>query len=146
MNKPTEDPKTHEPEKQAPISEASVQQPEEPVNDPPPPIDATVLEPMDTEVNPTAIHDPPSPKPTSPAQSTEEIPPKNSDDITITGTAYVAPGASTMLAKHSTKEESPSLEKGKAKLDLADYSSYSASEINARYLSRSIQVVTWRPA
>ena len=36
MNKPIEDPKPHEPEKQAPIFEASVQQPDDPADDLPP--------------------------------------------------------------------------------------------------------------
>jgi hypothetical protein len=67
----------------------------------------------------------------------QEIPlEKDSDDVTITRTAYTAPGASTVLAKHGTKEESPSLDKGKAKLDLESYAALSASDIHAVYLNR----------
>jgi hypothetical protein len=63
----SKDPKADEPEKQsADISEALTQDPEEPINDPPPSIDAIVPEQMDTELNPAASHDPPSPKSPSP--------------------------------------------------------------------------------
>ena len=55
--------------------------------------------------------------------------------MTITGMAHTAPGASTVLAKHGTKEESPSLDKGKAKLDPEIYSALSASDIHAGYLN-----------
>ena len=41
-----------------------------------------------------------------------------------------------MLAKHSAKEETPSLEKGKAELDLENYSSFSATKLHTGYLSR----------
>ena len=41
-----------------------------------------------------------------------------------------------MLAKHSAKEESPSFEKGQAKVDLESYSSFSAGDVYASYLSR----------
>ena len=59
----SKDPKTVEPEKQsADISKALTQDPEEPINDPPPSIDATVSEQMDAEFNPAASHDPQSPK------------------------------------------------------------------------------------
>lgn len=120
----------------ADISEALTQDPEEPVNDPPPSIDATITERMDIELNPSASHDPLSPKsPTSPRPA-EEIPPqKDSDDMTITGTAHTVPGVSTVLTKHSIKEESSSLERGKAKLDLESYVAFSASEIHAGYLN-----------
>jgi hypothetical protein len=92
---------------------------------------------MDTELNPTASHDSPSPRSSTPPKLAEEIPlEKDSDDVTITGTAHTAPGASTVLAKHNTKEESPSSEKGKAKLDLESYAVFSASEIHAGYLNR----------
>jgi hypothetical protein len=91
---------------------------------------------MDTEINPAASLDPPSPKPPTPAKSTEKIPPEeNSDHITITGMTYTAPGASTVLTKHSTKEESPSLEKNNTKLDLDSYSSFNAGEVYTGYLS-----------
>jgi hypothetical protein len=120
--------------------ESPIQDPEDPAsqqNDPPPQTDAATFEPMNTDVNPVHSHDAPSPKPTSRAQSIEEIPlEKNSNNIAITKMAYTAPGVSTVLDKHSTKEESPSLEKGKAKLDLESYSSFNTSEVYVGYLSR----------
>ena len=92
---------------------------------------------MDTELNPAASHDPPSPKSPTPPKPAEEIPlEKDSDDVTITGTAHTTPGASTVLAKHDTKEESPSLDKGKAKLELESYAALSASDLHADYLNR----------
>ena len=91
---------------------------------------------MDTELNPVASHDPPSPKSPIPPKPSGEIPlEKNSDDVTITGTAYIAPRVSTVLAKHSTMEESPSLDKGKGKLDLESYAALSASDIHTSYLN-----------
>ena len=112
-------PEVSEPEKQTlETAEIPIQDPKEPVNQqngPPRQTDAAAFEPMDTEVSSVASHDPPSPKSPTPAKPTEVISPeKNSDDVTITGTAYTTSGASSVLAKHSTKEESPSLEKGKA--------------------------------
>ena len=63
------DPKAAEPEKQTiEAPEASVQNPQDPANDPPPQIHAMALEPMHTENNPAVSHDPPSPKPPSPAK------------------------------------------------------------------------------
>ena len=41
-----------------------------------------------------------------------------------------------MLAKHSTKEGSPSLKKGKARLDLESYAALSVSDVHAGYLNR----------
>ena len=106
------------------------------MNDPPPTVDAILPEQMDLELNPAASHDPPSPKPPTPQEPTEEIPlDKNSGDVTITRIAYSAPGASTVLAKHDTKEESLSLYKGKTKMDLESYAAFSASDIHAGYLS-----------
>jgi hypothetical protein len=118
----SKDPKTTEPEKQAPEApEASIQTPEDLASDPPPLDDSNIFEAMDVETNLAISHDPPSPKLPSPAKLIEEIPlNKDSDGVTITGTACTVPGASTVLTKHSTKEESPSLEKGKAKLDLGE--------------------------
>ena len=74
---------------------------------------------MDTELIPAASHDPPSPKLPTPQKPAKEIPlNKDSEDVTIIGIAYSAPGASNVLAKHRTKEGSHSLDKGKTKLDL----------------------------
>ena len=127
-----------EPEKQMTESfEALTQDFEEPVNEPPPSVDATILEQMDAELNTVASHDPPCPKsPSPPRPSGEILFEKNPDDVTITGMAYTAPGISTVLAKHNTKEEYPSLEKGKTKLDLESYAALSASDIHAGYLNR----------
>ena len=92
---------------------------------------------MDPELNPAASHDPPSPKSLTPPKPAEEITlEKYSDDVTITGMTRMALGASTMLAKHGTKEESPSLNKGKEKLDPESYVALSASDIHAGYLNR----------
>ena len=134
----SEDPKSAEPEKQhTDISEAQTEDPEEPMDDPPPSVDAILPEKIDAELNPVASHDPPSAKPPTPQKPTEEIRlDKDPEDVTITGTAYSTLGASTVLAKHITKEESHSLDKGKAKLDLESYAAFIASDIHAGYLSR----------
>ena len=133
-------PEASEPEKQVlETPEVPIQNPEDPMNqqdDPPPQIDITAFEPMDTDVNSTPNHDPTSPKPTSPTKSTDKRPTDNNvDDIAVTGSAFKAPEVSRVLAKHSAVEETPSLEKGKAKLDLENYSSFSAGKLPASYLS-----------
>lgn len=107
--------------------EVQIQNPEDSINqqdDLPPQADPAILEPtMDTDVNPAASHDPPSPKPTSPAKSADKSP-AAIDDITITGSAFKTPEASRVLTKHSTKEEETLLEKGKTKLELEGYSNF----------------------
>lgn len=134
----SKDPIVAEPERQVPEAlEATIQNPEDLANDPPPQVDIAAFEEMNIEVNPAAHQDPPSPKSPTPPKPTNKVPPeKDSDNITITGMAYTAPGASTVLTKHSAKEESPALEKGKAKLHLDSYSSFSPCDIYAGYLSR----------
>ena len=82
---------------------------------------------MDTDVNPAASHDLPSPKLPSPAKSTNKSP--AAEDVTVTGSAFKAPEVSQVLTKCSTKEEIPSLEKGKAKLDLESYLPFSAGDV-----------------
>jgi hypothetical protein len=131
----SKDPKIAEPERQAP--EDSIQNPEDLANDPPPQANTAVFEAMHTEINSAAHQDSPSPKPPSPPKSTDKCPTATDiGNVTFTGSAFKPPEVSRVLAKHSAKEETPSLEKGKAKLDLDDYSSYSASEIHVGYLSR----------
>ena len=86
---------------------------------PPPQVDVMVLKSTHTEAGPVSSHDPPSPKPPSPAMSTDKSPAATDvDDITVTGSAFKASEDSRVLAKHSSKEETTSLEKGKAKLEL----------------------------
>ena len=92
---------------------------------------------MNIEDDMAVSHDLPNPKSPTPTKPTEEISPeKNSHDVVFTRTTYTTPGASIVLTKRITKEESPSLEKGKAKLDLGSYSSFSAGDVYAGYLSR----------
>ena len=63
----SKDPKTAKPDKQcADISEAHTQDPEAPIDEPPPFVDATIPEQMDTELNRAARHDRPSPKSPTP--------------------------------------------------------------------------------
>jgi hypothetical protein len=122
MNKPTEDPKIHEPERQAPISEASMQQPEELADDSPPKNPGTsaehiVVDPLGAE--------PPSPiKPSKP----------NTEEVLITGTGFREPGNPIALAKHSAKEEL--IERRKVKFDMADYSHLNIGEILSGYLNQ----------
>ena len=69
-------PEVSEPEKQEmETAEAPIQDPEEPVNDPPPQIGVAIFEPMDTDNNPAAQQAPPSPKPPTPAKSTDKTMP-----------------------------------------------------------------------
>ena len=138
MGGPSKDPKAAELERQVPeTSEASIQNPEGLVNDPPPQTDASIFKSMDTEINPAAHQDLPSPKAPSPAKSTDKSPTAaDVGDITVTESPFKLPEVSRVLAKHSAKEEMPSLEKGKAKLDLESYSSFSAGDIYVGYLSR----------
>jgi hypothetical protein len=107
-------------------------------NEPPPHADVTASEAMDIEANLADNRDPPSPIPSStPVKPIEEIPSeKNNDDISIIGVGHSTPEISTMLAKHSAKEEPPLLEKGNIKLDLPNCEALSAKEVYAGYLSR----------
>ena len=105
----SKDPKSAEPEKQhTDISEAQTEDPEEPMDDPPPSVDAILPEQMHAELNPAASHDPPSPTPPTPAKSTDKSPASTDvGDVTVTGSAFKPPEASRVLAKHSAKEETP---------------------------------------
>ena len=113
--------------------EVPIKNPEDPINqrdDSPPETDAPAFEPMNTNVNPAPSHEPPSPKPTSPAKSTDKSSSDdNFDDIAVTVSTFKALEVSRMLAKHSCKEETPSLEKGKAKLYLQSYADFSTGEV-----------------
>ena len=75
--------------------------------------------------------DPENAKPPSPTQLVQE-----SEDVTITRTAYTAPGNPTALAKHNAKEEFSAADKGKWKLDLESYAQFNAQEIHPGYLNR----------
>ena len=69
MGGPSKDPTVKEPEKQAPVVlEASIENPEDLADDPPPQVDTTVVDAMNIH----AIL--PSPKPPNPAKLVEEIP------------------------------------------------------------------------
>ena len=127
-NKPAEDPKVTEPDKQT-ISEASHQTPEAAADVPPPETDDVTVDPMGV--------DPSSAKPPSPIKPVEETPShQTADDVIITGTSFREQRNPTILAKHSAKEEGLTPEKGKWKLDLESYAGFNASEIHAGYLSR----------
>ncbi|XBH55728.1 hypothetical protein VPH35_077752 [Triticum aestivum] len=123
MNKPAEDPKTTEPEKQT-ISEASHQTIEPAANYPPP-------KTLNVKVDPMGV-DPSSAKPPSPTKPVEE----EAEEVVVIGTGYAEPMNPTVLAKHSAKEEFLATDKGKWKLDLESYASFNASEIHVGYLSR----------
>ena len=122
MIKPAEDPKVHELEQQIPASNASVQQPEEPVHDVPPEIldlssDQTNINPLNTE----------SSSPIKPSGT-------HADDVMITGSSFKEPGKPTVLAKHSAKEEI--IERRKVRFDIANYSQLSISEVLSGYLNQ----------
>ena len=99
-----------------------MQQPEEPVNDPPPEnrgtsADHIVVDPLGTE--------PPIPvKPSEP----------DTEEVLITGTGFQEPGNPIALAKHSAKEEM--VERCKVKFYMANYSHMSMSEILSGYLNQ----------
>ena len=54
----------------------------------------------------------------------------------VTGSAYQSPGVSTVLAKHSPKDEAHLSDKNKPKLDLENYSKLNAGKLYSGYLSR----------
>ena len=122
-----------EPEKEIPITpEAPVAESEDPdQHGRPVQTGEDPSEAAKMDIEPAKEHESPSP---SRVQTNQDVHTDKDDDITITGTGYTMPGASTVLTKH--KEESPSLEKNKAKLNLQDYATFSASELHADYLSR----------
>ena len=122
MTKPAEDPKVHEPEQQKPVPEASVQHPKELVNDLPP--ETTDLSTDHTNVNPLNTE---SSSPTKPSET-------HAEDVVITETCFQEPGKPTVLAKHSAKEEL--VERRKVRLDIANYSQLSISEVLSGYLNQ----------
>ena len=93
---------------------------------------------MDIEANPVDNRDLPSPIPSSThVNSTEEAPlAENTDDIAIIGVRQKTRKTSTVLAKHSAKEESPLLEKGKTNLEPPNYEQLGVEQVHAGYLSR----------
>ena len=89
MNKPTEAPKTAEPEPQVSIPKASDKQPEEPVTATPPEIPDLRVD--DTIANPS----------TSAPSNSPKLLETHNDDVLITGTGFVEPGNPISLAKHT---------------------------------------------
>ena len=104
------------------LFEASVQQPEDPADDPPP-------ENPDASVEHTVI-DPLGAKPPSPVKPSES----NTEEVLITGPSFQEPGNPVALAKHSAKEEL--IKRHKVKFDMANYSHLSISKILSGYLNQ----------
>ena len=73
----------------------------------------------------------------SPIKATEATPPheKNDEDIAIIGASDKTPELYNILTKHTPKDETPLLEKGKAKLELPNYEEFSTEELHVGYLS-----------
>jgi len=122
VNKPTEAPKTAEPEPQVSVPEASDKQSEEPVTVTPPEI-------PDLSVDGTAIN-PSTPAPLGSPKPSET----HNDDVSITGTSFVEPGNPIALAKHTAKQEV--IERRKLKFDISHYAQLSSNEILSGYLSQ----------
>ena len=93
VNKPAEDPKVADPEKQT-MSESLHQISEVAMDDPPLEEHHVTMDSMD--VNPAHA------KPLSPAQPAEEA-----EDVIVTGTTYTEPGNPTVLSKHKGKWKLP---------------------------------------
>lgn len=122
VNKPTEAPKTAEPEPQVSVPEASDKHPEEPVT-------VTPLEIPDLRVDDTIIN------PSTPAPSSSPKPSgTHNDDVLITGTGFVEPGNPIALSKHTAKQEV--IERRKLKFDICHYAQLSSNEILSGYLSQ----------
>ena len=107
LNKPVDDSNPSEPEKQQPESSHPIA--EATIDDPPPEDHEASIDHMDVE--------PVISKSSSPAKPPEE----EADDVVVTGLGYTAPGISTVLSKHSAKEEISVDDKGKWKVDLESY-------------------------
>ena len=120
-NKPVKNPKVHEPEEQTPEAEASIQNPENTANEPPPEIPDTLVDPMNINPSGTKL-----PSPAKPAEDAE--------DVLITGTGFVEPGNPVALAKHTAKQEV--IERRKLKFDISHYAQLSSNEILSGYLSQ----------
>ena len=99
-----------------------MQQPDNPVDDPPPENRGTspdhiVVDPLGAE--------PPSPiKPSEP----------NTEEVLITGTGFTEPGNPTILARHSAKQEV--MERQKVRFDVSHYAHLSINEVLSGYLSQ----------
>ena len=118
--------------------------PEDTPNDPPLQDDAiTDKRPIDTSVpvdQPASSvridgsHSPskPADKPTAPTQTGES----KDDDVVITGVGRFEPGNPVALAKHTVKEDSPGMNKGKWDVDLETYAALSAQDVHSGYLNR----------
>nr|XP_040251755.1 otolith matrix protein OMM-64-like [Aegilops tauschii subsp. strangulata] len=106
LNKPVDVSNPSEPEKQQlepsnPIAEATL-------DDPPPQDHEASIDHMDVE--PTIS------KPPIPIKPAKE----KTNDVVVTGFGFTAPGHSTVLSKHSTKEEISAEDKGKWKAELVE--------------------------
>ena len=101
VNKPVDDPKAHESKQQWLESKNSMQNVENPTNEPPPESPEASMVPITADES--------GAKPPSPAKSTKEV----EDDVVVTGTAYTTPGNTTVLSKHNSKEEFSAADKGK---------------------------------
>ena len=71
-------------------------------------------------------------KPTAPMQTSES----KDDDVVITGIGRFEPGNPVALAKHSVKEDSPGMNKGKWDVDVETYAALSAQDLCSGYLNR----------
>ena len=70
-----------------------------------------------------------SDKPPSPAKTTD-------DDVVVTGLGFSSPGRPVALSKHSAKEESSAVDKGKWKSELSNYTNLSAEDLHSGFLNR----------
>ena len=75
------------------------------------------------------------PKPPGPLPTTQDVTAQE-EEVTITGSTYATLAPSNVLAKHISKDEAPSPEKEKAKLDLPNLEQLAADELHSGYLSR----------
>ena len=86
---------------------------------------------METEVDPTANRNPPSPPKITKNDSCDE-----NKEVVITGSSYSIPEVAIVLAKLVAKDEIVLPEKGKAKLELPSYENMSADKLHAGYWDR----------
>ena len=85
-----------------------------------------------------SIADPPysADKPPSPVQHIDSSSPAKDDDVIVTGTAYNAPGNPVALSKHTAKDESTAMNKGKGTTDLSAYTGFSAQDLHSGFLNQ----------
>ena len=104
MAKPSKKLKVDKPAKDADpektISESLHQTSEAAMDDPPPEEHPVTMDPVNFGLE--------NAKPPSPAQPAQET-----EDIIVTGMAYIAPGNPAVLSKHGAKEEFSTADKGK---------------------------------